>query len=109
MAAKNGAVGFTAHEPRLQAPPRRVSLVAGFRAKLANKKSPLDNVAPEELEQARKELRELPEVIGEPLPAPRRRKQAHLTGPSNHSGEVWGYATRSGTSYGPSASGNTVC
>jgi hypothetical protein len=74
MTAKSGTGGFAAHGPHLQALSRRASLVAGFRAKLANKKSPLDRVAPEELEQARKEFRDFPEVAGEPISVPKRRK-----------------------------------
>jgi len=51
---------------------RHAALVASFRAKLAGKRSPLDSVTAEQLEQARKECREFPEVAGEPLPAPKR-------------------------------------
>ncbi len=63
-------VGFMTREPRFEAPSRHAALVAGFRAKLAGKKSPLDSIPAEQFEQARKEFRELPEVAGEPLSAP---------------------------------------
>jgi|GEM_PF-5822973 len=54
-------------KPRFEARSGHDALVAGFRAKLAGKKSPLDSIAAEQIEQARKEFRELPEVAGEPL------------------------------------------
>jgi hypothetical protein len=72
MAAKSITMGFMAARPRLEAPSRHALLVAGFRAKLAGRKSPLDSIPADQLEQARKEFRELPEVAGEPLPAPKR-------------------------------------
>jgi hypothetical protein len=49
------------------------ALVASFRAELAGRRSPLDEIPAAELEQARSEFRDLPEVAGEPLPASKRR------------------------------------
>jgi hypothetical protein len=67
MVAKDMPAGFVTRGIRLEPPSRHAALVAEFRGKLADKKSPLDKVAPEQLAQARKEFRELPEVAGEPL------------------------------------------
>jgi DNA-binding MarR family transcriptional regulator len=43
--------------------------VASFRDILASRKSPLDSIPAKQLEQARKEFRQLPEVAGKPLPS----------------------------------------
>jgi len=68
MADKHVTMEVVAQEPRA-ATSRHATLVMGFRAKLSERTSPLDRVAPEQLEQARKEFREFPEVAGEPLAA----------------------------------------
>lgn len=68
MALKRMTRSYATRGPRSEAPSRHAALVAGFRAKLEKKGSPLDSVPREQLEQARKEFRELPEVAGEPLP-----------------------------------------
>lgn len=70
MAYKRMTVEFMARGPRSDGLSHHAALVAGFRAKLASRKSPLDSVPAEQIEQAHREFRELPEVAGEPLPAP---------------------------------------
>jgi len=55
-------------EPAPDAPPSHSALVAAFRKRLAGWKSPLDRLAPEELEEIRDEFRRIAEVAGEPLP-----------------------------------------
>lgn len=69
MAGRSMTVEFMAQAPRVEAQAPHAALVAGFRTRLAGKKSPLDHVPAEQLERARAEFRELPEVAGEPLPA----------------------------------------
>ncbi len=73
MAEAFAKLGFTTKGPLFGASSRHASGVAGFRARLADRKSPLDNVSPEQLEQARKEFRELPEVAGAPYRSVRRK------------------------------------
>jgi hypothetical protein len=72
MADKGLRLDYVMTGLSFEAPSSHAALVAGFRAKLAGKKSPLDSIPAEQLEQARREFRELPEVAGEPLPAPKR-------------------------------------
>jgi hypothetical protein len=72
MADKGVVAGFMTRGPPISAPSGHAELLTGFRAKLAGRKSPLESVPADRLERARKEFRELPEVAGEPLPAPSR-------------------------------------
>jgi hypothetical protein len=65
-------LGFMTKGPLFAASSRHGGGVAGFRAQLAGKKSPLDSVSPEQIDQARKEFRELPEVAGAPYRSTRR-------------------------------------
>jgi hypothetical protein len=55
-------------EPPPDAQPGHAALVAKFRKRLAGLESPLDRLAPEELEEIRNEFRRIAEVAGEPLP-----------------------------------------
>jgi hypothetical protein len=63
-------MGLATRQRRFEAPSDHAELVAGFRAKLAGTKSPIDSIPADQLELARREFHELPEVAGEPLPAP---------------------------------------
>jgi hypothetical protein len=69
MASKSMTRSLATAGPVLKARSPHDVLVAGFKAKLAKRASPLDNIAPQQLDEARKEFQELPEVAGEPLPA----------------------------------------
>jgi hypothetical protein len=62
-------VGIMADELEVEALASHAAFVAAFRETLAGRKSPLDDISAEQLEQARREFRELPEVTGEPLPS----------------------------------------
>jgi DNA-binding MarR family transcriptional regulator len=79
MSVKRGAVALMTGESRFEAASRHTALVAGFRAKLAGKESPLDRIPAKQREQARREFSELPEVAGEPLP-PSNEESDHLVG-----------------------------
>jgi hypothetical protein len=68
MADKRTTVGIMTRGRRFVAATDHAALVAGFRAKLAGRESPLDRIPTEQREQARREFRALPEVAGEPLP-----------------------------------------
>jgi hypothetical protein len=71
MADRRVAMEFVQGRPRFAAPSYHASLVAGFGARLAGRERPLDGIPAEQREHARKEFAELPEVAGEPLPAPK--------------------------------------
>jgi hypothetical protein len=62
--------------PLEQAEVTHDALVTRFRAELADRASPLEGLAPAELEQARREFRDLPEVAGMPLPNPSARRRS---------------------------------
>jgi hypothetical protein len=68
MATKGTKTRNVTRVPSEAAPSAHAALVASYRAKLAGRQSPLDRVDPEQLELARKEFSELPEVSGEPFP-----------------------------------------
>jgi hypothetical protein len=68
MTTKGVKMGFVTRGPGKAAPTAHDVLVAGYRAKLAGRQSLFDRVTPEQLELARKEFSELPEVSGEPFP-----------------------------------------
>ncbi len=67
---RRATVGFITREPPTEDQSRHAALVESFRAKLAGTKSHLDSIPAGQLEQARQEFRQLPEVAGEPLSAP---------------------------------------
>jgi len=69
MADKRITEEFITQELRSDALSSHVALVAGFRDTLAGTKSPLDSIPAEELEQSRREFRQLPELAGDPLPS----------------------------------------
>ena len=68
MSAKSVARGLVVAERRLAASASHAEMVAFYREKLANMRSPLDDVSPEQRALAREEFRLLPEIAGRPLP-----------------------------------------
>jgi hypothetical protein len=78
MADKGITVGFMTTGLGSEARYSRDALVAAFRGALSGLKSPLESIPAEELEQARREFREHPEVAGEPLPSPGDLESKHL-------------------------------
>jgi DNA-binding MarR family transcriptional regulator len=80
MADKRMTVGPVTQGLRFEALSSHAELVAGFRATLAGRESPFDRIPAEQLEQARAEFREMPEVAGEPLPSSDYLDTDHLIG-----------------------------
>jgi hypothetical protein len=72
MAKKIMTVEFLTRGLGLAAPSCHATLAADFRAELADKKSPLDSIRAEKLEQSRQKLGAIAEVAGEPVPTRKR-------------------------------------
>jgi hypothetical protein len=75
MASKRTRVELETEDHVSHSASGNAALIALYRAKLVGMPGPFGDIAPETLDQARGAFRELPEVAGEPLAAPKARSK----------------------------------